>query len=269
VLAVHFQATRLPRWGIRQEGVDQGAYQLTGRVAEHLGQAAVGAKDPPVGADDQVGVGRVLIEVAVARLTFLEALLGAQALELGGRAGGEVAHDEQPARLRGHRPVVEDREEPQDAASVVVEGHGHVTVHTTLVQELAPGKALRHAGGEMRQAAAEDFASRCVGHVELPALHDMVVVPKGEDAAELGLFEFGDADVVDVDGLGQVADEGPEELLAGTAGGPLDHRPEGVQVVGHHGDGRPLTRAGRCLARSRKQRLHGSRFRGHAAPPGL
>jgi hypothetical protein len=28
-----------------------------------------------------------------------------------------------------------------------------------------------------------------------------------------------------------------------------------VQVVGHHGDGRPLTRAGRRLARLRKQRL--------------
>ena len=74
--------------------MDQGAHQLLDRVAEHLGQAAVGADDPPVGADDQVGVGRVLIEVAVAALTVLEALLGPQALDLGGGEGGEDPQDE-------------------------------------------------------------------------------------------------------------------------------------------------------------------------------
>jgi hypothetical protein len=76
----------------------------------------------------------------------------------------------------------------------------------------------------------------------------MAVIPQGDSAAEPGALEFADADVVDVGGLGQVADEGPEELLAGAAGGPLDHRPEGVQVVGYHGVGRPLTPAGRRLA---------------------
>jgi hypothetical protein len=65
----------------------------------------------------------------------------------------------------------------------------------------------------------------------------------------LGALEFADAGVVDVDGLGEMADEGPEELPADAGRGPLDHRPEGVQVVGYLGDGRPLTRAGRCPAR--------------------
>jgi hypothetical protein len=120
----------------------------------------------------------------------------------------------------------------------------------------------------MRQAAAEDFGGRGVGDVKVPALHDMVIIPQSEGAGERGGLEFADTDVVDVDGLGQVADVGPKELLAGAARGPLDHRPEGVQVVGHNGDGRPLTRAGRCLARLRQQRLRGSRFIGHAAPPG-
>jgi hypothetical protein len=46
------------------------------------------------------------------------------------------------------------------------------------------------------------------------------------------VLEFADADVGDADGLGYVADQGPEELPAGAGGGSLDHCAEGVQVVG-------------------------------------
>src|SRR5262249_18287257 len=58
------------------------------------------------------------------------------------------------------------------------------------------------------------------------------------------------------------------ELPAGAGGRPLDHRAEGVQVVGHRGGIGRRARAGRCLARLRNP-PRGVRFTGHEAPPGL
>src|SRR5262249_506455 len=74
--------------------------------------------------------------------------------------------------------------------------------------------------------------------------HDVVPLPDGEGAAVGRCLEFADGGVVDADGLGEVADQGPEELLAGADGGPFDHRPEGVQVVGDRGGRRPAHAGG-------------------------
>src|SRR5262249_31328165 len=92
--------------------------------------------------------------------------------------------------------------------------------------------------------------------------------PDREGAAPRQALELADGGVVDVDGLGEVADEGPEELLAGAAGGPLDHCPEGVQVVGHHGGGRPLPCARRRPPPPLTQRRGRVRIMAHEAPPG-
>src|SRR5262249_36646756 len=90
----------------------------------------------------------------------------------------------------------------------------------------------------------------------------------GEGAAVRRVLEFADGGVGDRDGLGQMADEGPEELLADAGGGPFDHRPQRVQVVGYRGGGRPLPRPGRRRARFLTHRPCGVRFAGHGAPPG-
>ena len=77
---------------------------------------AVDRADAAIGADDRIGTGRVLIKIAVARLTFPQPLLGAQAFEFGAGAGGKDAEERTALRLNRHGAFVEHGEVTQDIA---------------------------------------------------------------------------------------------------------------------------------------------------------
>ena len=101
----------------------------------------------------------------------------------------------------------------------------------------------------MHQSAVHDFGTRRPGEVVFEVVRESVALPEGEGAdVRRGLGEFSNYGVVDIDGLGQMADEGAEELLANAGGGPFNHCPKRVQVVGRRG-GRHPVRPGRCRAR--------------------
>ncbi len=158
---------------------------------------------------------------------------------------------------------------PQDLAFAVQKRHGLVTVDTALHQRRRPGEEPRHPRRVMHQSAAHDVGARRPGAVILEVVRDVVALPEGEGAdVRRGLGEFGDDRVVDVDSLGQMADQGSKELLAGAAGCPFDDRVQGAEVVAPRGGGRRPARAGRRLARFLKQRLGGAPSTGHDAPSG-
>ena len=107
MLAVYFHTPHLPGRGIRHEGMDYRAHQLFHRKSEQLGQAAVGTENPTVRADDQIGIRRILKQIAIPRFTVLEAIFGPHPLQFGGRTGGKNPEQKQTARLRGHGSLVE------------------------------------------------------------------------------------------------------------------------------------------------------------------
>src|SRR5262249_50735712 len=82
MLAPHFHNAWFPLRGVRTETRGQGTDDLLQGTTQQFGRAAVGVQDPAVGTDEPVGVGRVVKQVTVARLTLLEPLLGTQPLEL-------------------------------------------------------------------------------------------------------------------------------------------------------------------------------------------
>ena len=125
--------------------MDHGAHQLIDRIAEQLGQAAVGAEDARVGANNQVGTGGVFIEIAIAGLTVLDALFGPQPFQLGAGAGGENPKDEGATRFGRHGPFVENRQVSQDFAGTVHKRHGHVTVDAAAHQGRGLREKLGHA----------------------------------------------------------------------------------------------------------------------------
>jgi hypothetical protein len=201
VLAVHFHAPTFPGRGIRHEGVDHRAHQLFHRKTEQLGQAAVGADDPPVGADDQVGIGRVLKQIAIAGLTGPELLFGPHPLQFGRGAGGEDAKNEATPRFRRHGPLVENRQVPQDLALAVQKRYGHVAVDAALDQGSCPREEFRNPRRVMDQPTAHDFGTRRPGEVILEVAPDPVALPEGKRAdVRRSLGEFGDDRVGNVDG---------------------------------------------------------------------
>src|SRR5262249_43937287 len=105
------------------------------------------------------------------------------------------------------------------------------------------------ARGEMHQVARQDPGSRARGEVKGQVFDDVVALPEGKGAAVRRVLEFADAGVGNSDGLGQMAGEGTEELLADAGRGPFNHGTESVQVVGHRGGGRGLACTVRRAAR--------------------
>src|SRR3954452_22093107 len=103
---MYFLAAGFPIRGVRQKRVNLCADQLFDGVTKQLGHAPVDVEDPQVSGDSQIGIGRILIKVAVAGFTLLELLFGPKALQLGRRAGGENPEDEESSRFRWQRPVV-------------------------------------------------------------------------------------------------------------------------------------------------------------------
>src|SRR5262249_10339341 len=159
---------------------------------------------------------------------------------------GEDPQDEKPPRFRRHRPDVEDRDETEDVPGARLKRYRHVAVDAALRQKRSPGEALQHACRKMREVARQDCGGWAGGEVEVLTFPYVVALPDGEDTAVRRGLKFANGGVRDSDRLGQVTHKRPEELLASAAGGPFDHRAEGVQVVRYHA-GRRLRRAGRCL----------------------
>ena len=61
----------------------------------------IDAEEPSIAADRHVGVGCLLVELAIAPLALHELLLDPQPLELDGGPRGEDPEDEEPAGLGG------------------------------------------------------------------------------------------------------------------------------------------------------------------------
>jgi len=96
-----------------------------------------------------------------------------------------------------------------------------------------PGEESRHSGRIMHQSAPHAFGTRRPGEVVLEIVRDPVAVPKAERAdVRWGLGEFRDDGVADADGLGEMTNQGPKELLAGAGGRSFNHRAQGSEVVG-------------------------------------
>jgi hypothetical protein len=64
MLARQFQTADRAGRCVGHEGVEDSPDQLAGGIAEELGHAAVDAEDPPVEVEEEIGVGRVFIQVA-------------------------------------------------------------------------------------------------------------------------------------------------------------------------------------------------------------
>ena len=79
----------------------------------------------------------------------------------------------------------------------------------------------------MHQPAAHDFGAGRAGEVVFEVGDDPVALPKGQCAnVRRSLRKIGDDGVTDVDGLGQMADQRLEKLLARAGGRPFDDRSE-------------------------------------------
>src|SRR5262249_30754014 len=113
---------------------------------------------------------------------------------------------------------------------------GHVTVDATLDAECRPGEPLRYAGGVVHRTAKGELGTRGPGKVVLEIGRDPVSFPEGQGPDVRRAFgEIGDDGVGDAHGLGEVPDQGLEELLTGAPRGPLNHPLEGAQPVGYLG----------------------------------
>src|SRR5262245_5197575 len=102
----------------------------------------------------------------------------------------------------------------------------------------------------MAEVAAHDGGAGGARVIILDVVRDRVPRPErqGPDpGADVG--DCGDHGVGYAHGFGHVADQGPDELPAGAGGGPLDHRSQGAEVVGHRGAVPRLARTGWSPAR--------------------
>src|SRR5262245_37398067 len=117
--------------------------------------------------------------------------------------------------------------------SVAVEqGQAQVTFNPHFHRVLVVGKLLAYSAGVVAEPAAHDFLTRGAGQIKLDVVTNPIPCPEGEGAGlELVLDELGDEGVVHVEGRGEMADQGLEELLAGAAGSPFDDRAEGGDVI--------------------------------------
>jgi hypothetical protein len=160
-----------------------------------------------------VGDGGFVKERAVLLLAHFEHLLHAEAIELGGSAGGEDAKDEQPARLGGHWPLVEDGEVAEDLAIGIAERDTEITLDPHFGEGFVAGEFFCDAGWVMAGRAGEHVFAGGAVEIEFDGRGDLVLGPIGERAdAGLGAGELGDEGVLDIDRGGQVADERIEEL---------------------------------------------------------
>src|SRR3954447_7507581 len=110
---------------VRQHGP---AHQLGCRHAEQLGGAVIDAEEPSIAADRHVGVGCLLVELAIAPLALHELQLDPQPLEFDGGPRGEDPEDEEPPGLGRHGPPIEDRQVAQHPAVAVEQRHAQVAL---------------------------------------------------------------------------------------------------------------------------------------------
>src|SRR5260370_12641014 len=97
--------------------------QFIGAITQELNRPAVDVEELALRPQGNIGVRRLLVEVAIAVLALDKPSLDSQPLELDSRACGKDPEDEQPARLGRHRPFVKHRHMAADDSFSVPERH--------------------------------------------------------------------------------------------------------------------------------------------------
>jgi len=202
---------------------------------------AVGAEEPRLEVLVDVGNWGFLIEIAIALPAFEEALIEAQPLQLRRRPRREDPEGEEPARLPGHRPFVEDRQVSEVLAAGVAQGHAEVALDTPLDQGPVVGELPLDAAGVVAQVALDHVLAGRAREVPLDVVGEVVADPVSQRAGLAGAGELGDEGVAGADRPGQVENERPEELLPRRPRRPLDDGAQGGHLVlAGKGDRRPI-----------------------------
>ncbi len=207
-------------------------HQLRRRHAEQLGGPVVDAQEPLIGSDGHVGVGCLLVKIAVAPLALEETLLDPEALELDGRPGGEDPEDREPAGLGRQGPLVEDRQVAQHLALDVEQRHAEVALDPQIDEVLISGEFLADAAGMMAQSRADHVLAGGPGQVEFDIVQDRPFAPVRQGPRpHRRAVELGDEGVIDAHGRGQVPDQRLEERGADALRRPLHNGPQGGQLI--------------------------------------
>ena len=151
-------------------------------VADHLHRPAIDAEDSALAADRQVAHRRLFVEIAIATFAFQEPFLGPEPLQLGGGPSGEDPENEQPARFRGHGPLVKDGEMTENLPLPVQERHPHVAVDAQAHQRSRVREVLRYTRGMMHESPARHGVAGSGGKIIFHVLRDPITCPEGNRA---------------------------------------------------------------------------------------
>ena len=186
----------------------------------------------PLAADGQVAHRCLFVEIAITTFALEEPSLGPESFQLSGGPSGEDPEDEQPARFRRHRAVVEDGQMTENIPLAVQEGDAHVAVDAQTDQRRRVREVLpTHPWGDGRIPRARRRRREWLQD-RIPCCPRSDRAPKGERAhARIHVGELGDDRVGDVDGRSQSAHQRAEEFLSRAAGRPFDDVTECAEVV--------------------------------------
>ena len=192
----------------------------------------IDAEEPSIAADRHVGVGCLLVELAIAPLALHELLLDPQPLELDGGPRGEDPEDEEPAGLGRHGPLIEDRQVAEHPALAVEQRHAQVALDPQVDEQPVAREPLPDLLGMVAQPPAHDVLAGSPGQLEFEVLLDPAPAPVGERAdSRRRPGELGDEGITDAEGRGQVPDQRLEEHRAGAPGRPLEDRPQRGDLI--------------------------------------
>jgi hypothetical protein len=155
-------------------------------------------------------------------------------LELGGRARGEDAQRGDVVVVGLHRPGVEHGHMPEVRPVRGAQADREVALEAHLDRRYVLGKVFRE---RFRERDERVLDRQCAG-LALGVVFDRLVpvdavVPRCEDPhmCAVGLGGLGDEHELGAEGLGDVAHETAQELVADRAGGALGDRPQKVAAA--------------------------------------
>ena len=213
-------------------GQDARTDQLRGRIAEELGRTTVHVVEPAVSPERHIGARRLIVEVPVAPLALQEFLLDPQALELGGRTGGEDPEDEESTRLGRHGPLVEHGQMPEDVPLPVQQGNPEVALDPQVDQPLVAGELFLDPAGVVAEPPAHDVLARSPVEVVLFVRAKLALSVVGERAdPRRDAGKLGDEGIAHLHRTGQMLHQGLEEGLARVPYRPLDDLPQRSDLV--------------------------------------
>ncbi len=209
------------RWGEKIE--DRTTVHLVRRVTDHLRGPVIGAQDSPFAAHRQIAHRRLVVEIAIPTFALRQPFLGPQPFQLRSGPSGEDPENEQPPRLRRHRPLVKHGQMTEDLALAVQERDAHVAVDAQAHQRGRVREVLRHTCRVMDESPARDGVARRGRKVIFHVVDDPITRRKGDGAhPRIHVGELGDDGIGHIDGRSQSADQRPEKLLSRTSGRPFD-----------------------------------------------